>query len=389
MQSIKCTDNSQPGWKLTNDKVELFITEFGGHLAPVNFNIDSALIIQPYYISPWQNENIQEFGDPVLAPLRGDFFCMPFGGNAEPVDGEQHSVHGEVSSSPWQFVEHSKAGVITTLTLEMQTTARQGRVTKKIQLYDGQNVIYTTHIIEGYSGSMPIGHHCTLAVPEAENSMKVSVSEFEFGMTSPTLFSDPANGEYQSFTLGEKFTDLSQVPVIWKKQPPADCTSFPQRLGFTDLLQIFKQPSTTPAWTVALCPEQGYLWFSLKDAAQMPGTVFWISNKGRHGSPWNGRNRCLGLEETCSYFADGLKPSTEVNMVNEAGFPTALELSPETPTTVNFIQGVAAIPEDFTQLKNVTFGDDSITFHSITGESVTIAVNHQFLNFSYLDCVAR
>ena len=379
MQSVKYTDNSQPGWKLSNDKVELFITEFGGHLAPVNFNIDSVAVIQPYYISPWQNENIQEFGDPVLAPLRGDFFCMPFGANVEPVDGEQHSVHGEVSSSPWQFVEQTKSGDITSLTLELQTTVRQGKVTKKIQLHAGQNIIYSTHVIEGYSGSMPIGHHCTLAVPECENSMKVAVSEFELGVTNPSLFSNPANGEYQSFALNEKFTDLSQVPLNFKNMGTADCTSFPQRLGFTDMLQIFKQPSVAPAWTVVLCPEQGYLWFSLKNAAQMPGTAFWISNKGRHGSPWNGRNRCLGFEETCSYFADGLKPSTEPNMINEAGFPTAIELSPENPTTVNFIQGVAAIPVEFTQLKNVVFGDDIITFHPTTGESITVAVNHQFL----------
>ena len=378
MQAIKCSDNSQTGWKLSNDKVELFITEFGGHLAPVNFNIDSAAVIQPYYISPWQNEAGTEFGDPVLVPLRGDFFCMPFGGNAEPVNGEQHSVHGEVSSSPWQFVEQSKTGDISTLTLEMHTAVRQGKVTKKIQLNAGQNIVYTTHILEGYSGTMPIGHHCTLAVPERENSMKVAVSEFEFGMTSPSLFSDPANGEYQAFALNEKFTDLSQIPVNFKGMPPADCTSFPQRLGFTDLLQIFKRPTITPAWTVALCPEQGYLWFSLKNASQMPGTAFWISNKGRHGSPWNGRNRCLGLEETCSYFADGLKLSTEANMINKAGFPTAIELSPELPTVVNFIQGVAAITADFTQLEAVIFGTDTITFSSTSGLSVTIAVNHQF-----------
>jgi hypothetical protein len=379
MQSVKCIDNSQPGWKLSNDKVELFITELGGHLAPVNFNIDSATVIQPYYISPWQNESIDEFGDPVLAPLRGDFFCMPFGGNDEPVDDEQHSVHGEVSSSPWQFVEQVESGDITTLTLEMQTIVRPGKVTKKVQLCAGQNVVYTTHIIEGYSGLMPIGHHCTLAVPETENSMKVAVSDFAFGMTNPALFSDPVNGEYQSFALNGKFTDLSQVPVNLKDMAPADCTSFPQRLGFTDLLQIFKQPSADPAWTVALCPEQGYLWFSLKNAAQMPGTAFWISNKGRHGSPWNGRNRCLGLEETCSYFAAGLKPSIEANMINEAGFPTAIALSPETPTMVNFIQGVAVIPADFTQLKDVIFSDNAITFNSTTGDSITTAVNHQFL----------
>jgi hypothetical protein len=383
----KCTDNSQPGWKVSNDKVEMFITTLGGHTAPVNFDIDTKKSIQPYYISPWQNENIKEFGAAVLAPLRGDFFCMPFGGNAEAVNGKQHAPHGEVSFSPWKFVEQTKNGAVTTLTLEMQTAVDQGKVTKKIELYDGQNVIYTTHLLEGFSGAMPIGHHCNLVIPEKEHSMKLAVSDFEFGMTNPAIFSDPANGEYQALAINEKFTDLSDVPVMMKNTPAADCTSFPQRLGYTDLVQLFKRPSENPAWTVAMFPEQGYLWFSLKDAAQLPGSVFWISNKGRHGSPWNGRNRCIGLEETCSYFADGLKASTEPNMINEAGFPTACELSPEHPTSIKFIQGIAKITADFTELKDIAFGYNSVTFNSTTGESVTIAVNHQFVNVAQASCL--
>jgi len=34
-------DHSQKGWRLRTDKVDLFITENGGHMAPVNFCSDS------------------------------------------------------------------------------------------------------------------------------------------------------------------------------------------------------------------------------------------------------------------------------------------------------------------------------------------------------------
>ena len=106
----------------------------------------------------------------------------------------------------------------------------------------------------------------------------------------------------------------------------------------------------------------------------MPGTVFWISNKGRHGSPWNGRNRCLGLEETCSYFAEGLGPSIRPNPIAEAGIPTAVELSAGTPTAVKFIQGAVKIPAGFENVKEVAFSPGKATFVSEEGEGTTFTV---------------
>ena len=377
--TLESVDNSQAGWRLKTAKVDLFVTQNGAHMAPVTFCADTKLPVQPYYISPWQNDQLKGLPDPVLVPLRGDFFCMPFGGNSEVVNGEKHSGHGEASSSKWKLVDTSQEKAVTTLTLELETKVRKGKITKKIHLVEGQNVVYTSHLLEGYSGEMPIGHHCTLDVPEKEGSLRIAVSKFEMGMTCPVIFSNPLNREYQSLAINAKFTDLTKVPVLHKDAPPADCSSFPQRTGFTDLIQLFKAPSDTPAWTAATYQSRGYLWFSLKDASVMPGTVFWISNKGRHGFPWNGRNRCLGLEENCSYFAEGLGPSTRSNIITDAGFPTAIELSPETPTVVNFIQGVVKIPPDFENVKAVEFGSGAVTFVSITGKEVTADVNHGFL----------
>ena len=377
--SIEAVDSSQAGWRVKSDKVDLFITKSGAHMAPVRFCVDTKRAVQPYYISPWQNEDPKGLPDPVLVPLRGDFFCMPFGANCEVVDGEKHSGHGEASSSKWNFVSLSKQGGVTTLTLDLTTKVRKGKITRKIHLVDGQNLVYSSHILEGYSGKMPIAHHCTLAVPEEEGGLKIAVSKFELGMTCPVIFGNPINREYQSLAVNQKFTDLASVPVLWKDPPAADCSSFPRRVGYTDLIQIFKRPYATPAWTTASCEKRGYLWFSLKDAAVLPGTVFWISNKGRHGFPWNGRNRCLGLEESCSYFAEGLGPSTRPNPITKAGFPTAITLSPEKPLVVNFIQGVVKIPKGFERVKEVKFGPGKVTFISTTGKQVSVDMDHEFV----------
>lgn len=378
--TIETTNNSQAAWRVQSDTVEMFVTVSGGHMAPVHFYRDSKSPVQPYYISPWQNDKLKDLPDPVLVPLRGDFFCMPFGGNAEPFKGEKYTGHGEVSSSKWSFVRLEKKDGITTLTLQMKTKIRKGKVTKKLTLVDGHNAVYSTHTIEGFTGKMPLGHHCTLDVPEKEGSLRVAVSKFAFGMTNPVIFSNPKNREYQSLAINARFTDLTKVPVIAKDDPPADCSSFPQREGYTDLIQIFKKGSKTPAWTAVTCQDRGYLWYSLKDAAVLPGTVFWISNKGRHGSPWDGRNRCLGMEEVSGYFAEGLVPSVKGNMISKAGFPTYVTFSPTRPTTVKLIQGVVKVPKGFANVKEVRFAPGKVTFVSTKGKSVTADIRHEFLN---------
>jgi len=375
----RTVNNSQVGWLVRSDKVEMFVTRDGGHMAPVRFCRDGDRPIQPYYISPWQNENLKNLPDPVLVPLRGDFFCMPFGANAETWQGEKHSGHGEASSSRWSFVHLDKKNGVTTLTLKLRTKVRKGTITKRLRLVDGHNVVYASHTMEGYSGRMPVGHHCTLRVPEEEGSLRIAVSDFAFGMTCPVVFGNPKNREYQSLAINARFTDLTKVPVMAKDVPPADCTAFPQREGYTDLVQVFKKPSKDPAWTAVTCQKEGYLWYSLKDAAVLPGTVFWMSNKGRHGFPWDGRNRCLGMEETRSFFAEGLGPSLRPNAINKAGIPTSMEFSPDRPTVVKLIQGVVKIPQDFGNVKDVRFAPGEVTFISTTGKSVTARVRHEFL----------
>jgi len=105
--------------------------------------------------------------------------------------------------------------------------------------------------------------------------------------------------------------------------------------------------------------------------------VFWLENHGRHRLPWFGRNNCVGLEDVTAYFADGLKPSAEANLLNREGIPTAQNLSGE--FTVNYIQGVARIPAGYSETASVEFSRGVVTFVSTSGRRVTVPVRHEFL----------
>jgi hypothetical protein len=375
------TVHSQPSWGIQTKEVELLVTQLGGHMAPVTFYRDTDQPVQPYYVSPWQDEKLT-VDVPVMVPLRGDFFCLPFGGNAEAYNGEKHPPHGETAGSKWSYLGTEQGKGTTTLSLTLQTKVRPGKVTKRLSLVEGQNAVYCQHVIEGFAGKTSVAHHATLAVPEKEGSLRVSVSPFRLGMTNPVLFSNPAQREYQSLQIGKTFTDLHRVPVLSKDAPDADCTAFPARLGFADLIAVCSEPAdklSGPAWVTAVNQEQGYVWFSLKDPAVLPTTVFWIENHGRHESPWNGRNRCLGLEDVCAYFAEGLVPSVQPNVLNKAGIPTAIELGKDRPTVINYIQGAARVPKDFDEVKTVEFAAGKLTLVSGKGQKVVVPVRHEFL----------
>jgi hypothetical protein len=304
----------------------------------VTFFRDSAKPVQPYYISPWQDEEPVAMPAPVLVTLRGDFFCMPFGDNSEKLAGEKHPPHGEIAGEAWHLIGKNTTGDVTTLTLGIDTKVRKGRVTKELLLVAGQNVVYSRNTIEGFSGRVPLGHHATLAMPEEEGAVRIATSAFRFGMTCPSLFSNPQQREYQALLPGAKWTDLTKVPVAWKDSPDADLSRLPGRFGHADLIQLVSESwekNNGPAWTAATYPAAGYVWFALKDPAILNSTVVWMENHGRHAPPWKGRNNCLGLEDVTAFFANGLAASANENVLTREGADTAVALSAGKPTAVN------------------------------------------------------
>ena len=54
--TVMRTIHSQPSCVIATKQVEVAITRRGGHMAPVTFFRDSDHPVQPYHITPWQDE---------------------------------------------------------------------------------------------------------------------------------------------------------------------------------------------------------------------------------------------------------------------------------------------------------------------------------------------
>jgi hypothetical protein len=377
----------QASWLLESDSVRLAVTRAGAHLAPVHFFCDEAASVQPYHISPWQDRvgGLQE-GTP-HAVFRGDFFCLPFG-HAEPQLGI--GAHGRTAGARWSIANAESHDGVHTLQIVMENALGSGVVTRRFFLCDGENVVYDLTTVTELRGKFTFGHHAVARTPKQNEALLVSTSRQIFGMTYPGSFADAAQGERQSLALGAEFTSLKSVPAIDSDSPPVDCTRFPTRLGFGDLLQIAVAADPgKPAWTAAVNTEEGYLWYSLRNPALLPSTIFWIENCSRQKFPWNGENCSLGLEDVCSYFDKGSKASSNPNAFSQRGVETCYEFRPEQEFCIPYAQGVIRVPDRFGYVQHTHFDRASVSFTDENGIIVTAPIQTGFLFGQPLVCRSR
>ncbi|MDL5046531.1 hypothetical protein QQ054_10850 [Oscillatoria amoena NRMC-F 0135] len=353
---------NRESWSLTSSTVELALTCEGGHMAPVVFDRRGRKL-QPFSVAPWHGEKLAPSIPPLLRNLRGDFFCLPFGGNDRPWKGKKLLPHGETANRPWKLekILHDSGDHI--LHVSQRQKDLGGRVDKILMLRDGHNAVYARHIIQGISGAMNFGHHATLKFPGTEGSGIISTSPFQYGEVYPNGFEKPENGGYCALKAGATFKSLTRVALA--NGGFTDLSRYPARKGFEDIVMMASDQSLPFAWTAVSFPREGCVWFSLKDPRKLRQTIFWISNGGRHYAPWNGRHTgVMGLEDVTTYYGAGIRESSGKNSFSRRGFPTSENLSAKTPFTISYIMACIPAPAGFGRVDKISATDNAVTLHS-------------------------
>jgi hypothetical protein len=370
----------QPSWRIATRDVEAWLTRTGGHLAPVRFRLPGRTVT-PYQLAPWCSERVDRALPPILRVLRGDFFCLPFGANAKPHQGEHHPLHGETANANWQCLRLERGNDGVTLHCRLQSHARRGSILKTINLKTGQTALYCQHVISGMSGAMPVGHHATLRFPSASDGGGiVSVSRFVLGQTFPGAVESPENRGYSTLAHGAEFDSLKSVPLLSGQR--TDLTRYPARRGFEDIALVAADPSLPFAWTAVVFPKQRYVWFALRDPRVLRSTMFWFSNGGRHYPPWNSRHvDVLGLEDLTSNFYLGLADSVRPNALSRRGIPTSVRFLADRPLVVNYIMAVADLPVGFDEVADIrAVADGRVTLVARNGKRASARVDARFLD---------
>ncbi|CAN5622486.1 hypothetical protein BH11ARM2_BH11ARM2_20400 [soil metagenome] len=340
----------QTSWRFEDDACRGWVTRLGGMTGPVEFKAGDRWI-SPFHVAPWAEEAPNDDTPPMLQALRGDFLCMPFGSNDTPYRGEQHPPHGETANRGWEFASQSG----TELQLQLRTEIRPGTVRKTIRTVPGHSVLYVRHHFEGYEGPMALGHHAMLRF---RSPGWIATSPFLEGRTHPGDFEGKT-----SLPNGRRFDRLEDLDLV----------RFPAREGHEDLVQLRSDPNLSFTWTAVTFPEEGFVWFSLKNPRQLRSTIFWFSNAGRDHAPWSGRHRAVvGLEEVTAKFNLGLAESVEAG--------ETLELSDLSSLSV--LMGIAPVPTDFGEVGEIWSEGDTLRIRDKRGHEVIVPYDSHWLSGS-------
>jgi hypothetical protein len=364
MQSV----HGEPSHHLATPELDLDVTARAGHLAPVVFHLPGR-DVSPYSLAPWEPA---EFPDqpPLLSILRGDFFCLPFAGKAG------GPPHGDPANATWSIVSSDDRS----LHLAMTAADTGARIEKTISTRAGQHAVFFEHQISGIDGDFNYGNHPILDLSVLpEGTGRITTSPFHWASVFPGPFSNPANGETQSLAEGRTFTDLREVPLA--AGGTTDLTRYPARLGNEDLVMMANVPATPEqpfAWSAAVF--DGYVWFSLKNPADFPSTLLWLSNGGRTAEPWSSRHLGrIGIEEVCSHFCNDLETSRK-NLLATQGIPTTRHFDAKSAAILRIIHGVAPTPEDFGAVRHIIPRDEnSITITGESGAEISVPLDWKFI----------
>ncbi len=367
---------NRPSYTISNEKLKVYVTVEGGHLT-ADFFIGGR-VINPFFIAPWWKEAPYIEEDKILNVLRGDFFCFPFGGNDEEYNGIKFPIHGETSNNNWLFESYKCAENHKEITLKMDLEYIKGSVIKKIEINENEPIIYSTHTFENIDIKAPIGHHPTLKLPEEVKAAIIDMSTPVTAFSTPYPVENPENGGYSRIKPGEEIKDLTRVPTIDGNY--IDITKYPTPFGYEDILIIINDNTKDFTYTSVTIPSKGYLYFQLKNPKTLNETLLWMSNGGRHYSPWNGRIKAvIGVEEITAFFHYGIKPSVESNMLQKKGYKTYVHINPN--LEVKIIMGVIPISTNFNGVKDIVKkNDNTITIIGKNGENIDVPCRIDFLS---------
>ncbi|MCH7227318.1 hypothetical protein [Haloferula sp. A504] len=357
--------HGEPSHQLATPEVDLHVTGRAGQMAPVVFHLPGR-DVSPYSLSPWVPS---EFPDQpaLLSVLRGDFFCLPFGPQQ---DGPPH---GDPANAAWSLEGSDERS----LTLRQQAADSGASIEKILSVRPGHHAVYLEHRISGLAGDWSYGSHPILdASAAAPGSVRLSVSPFRWGSVYPGVFSDPDKGERQMLCAGARFDELTSVPLA-DGMGSADLTRFPHGGRADDLVMMVAEdpePDRPFAWTAAVFGD--FVWFCLKNPADFPATLFWLSDGGRDGAPWNGRHvGRIGLEEVCSHFSNDVDLSRQ-GLLAEDGIPTVRSFDPAEVVSLRLVQAVAEVPPNFGKVVSISpEGDGKVLLTGENGGTVECSVD--------------
>lgn len=290
-----------------------------GHLADLAVEIEGRTL-RPLHRAPWLGEPRESLPPGLpdgVVRLSGDFLCAPFSA----ADVEPAPLHGWSANSAWDVVESSAINGGWRARFRLQRTVMGATVEKVLTLRDGHPFLYQEHRFTGGSGAIPVAHHTMTAMQEGG---RLAFSPKRLAVTPlVAMETDPARGR-SLLAYPARTDDLSAFPTA--DGGTTDIGDYRMDRRHEDFVTLVEADHGGPGWTAVARRAERDLMLVLKNPAELPVTMLWISNGGRDYAPWNGRHRgVIGIED--GRTAIGHAASLGDNWLKHEGVATAFDLA--------------------------------------------------------------
>jgi hypothetical protein len=322
----------------------LSLQRLGGMLGPLTFIVDGDRQVSPLYLAPWAAQESRPALPQVLRSLRGEWPCVPFG-SYRPKDGfppawsavigsgqDEPYQHGFSSNVEWSWTKVT-AWEVELVCRYPEESDIEELVRRARPVPDRAAVDLELSVKARRRTRLPVGLHFTFCKPRT--AAKLRPGAFRDAWTSP----GPPYEAVQAFAPDCRFHDLQRAPA--RGGGYLDATTFPLPVEAEDLIQL---NGVDGRFDLDLHGDESRVTLEW-NREHFPSVLLWISNRGLHAPPWNGRNVALGIEPVCSAFGLGLAATRGENPLRSSGINTVIEFDPATPFETKYrISATACAP---------------------------------------------
>jgi hypothetical protein len=278
---------------------ELTVRAVGGMIAPVCFDLGDGHRISPLHVAPWADAPPAGC-PPLLAGLRGEWPCLPFGPARMPPNlppgwlGRQPDDawdHGYCANHAWTLVDKSSARL--SLAIDLPAGDPVARLERLVRPDPDSPAVDVELIIHPRRDAViPFALHPTFVVPSDGVEL---LSASGASVHSYPMPAEPGVSRLQPDCTS---SSLAALPLALALGGTLDVTRLPLPFKTEELLQV---ADCRPPFILRYPGRHAEVLLDW-DSAQLPDALLWISNGGRAHSPWCGTHYALGIEPTHSCF---------------------------------------------------------------------------------------
>ena len=312
--------------RLTNGQAWLNVDPIGAMITDAILYADGQPV-QPFFQNPWRDD-LRPM-DTLTRHLGGEWPCVPFGVtqhptllhtdwqcDATPTEWHQHA-HGFGAHSIWSLAQQDVN--IVTADISYPISSPIVRLKRTVCLTAENEITLGLEIEARTDVRIPIGLHPVLSLADAApETALIRVAGEDTAWTFP-LEVEPGRSHLMPDQRNASLSSLST-----SRGTTVDAGSVPFDAQSEDLVLL-----TSPGGCVSLVrPDLGYRVDVQWDEDALPSCLLWLSNRGRHYAPWDGRVCAVGIEPVAAAFDLGIDHSISTTTpLARSGIRTCIELS--------------------------------------------------------------